>query len=76
MIVISVSQAILISPLFSLFSFRSDCIELDFKEISYLVWVLDLALISLLQETEQTEPHHEVVLKSTQFCLLSLDTHL
>ena len=32
------------------------------------VWVLALALISLLLETEQTEPHHEVVLKSTQFC--------
>ena len=40
------------------------------------VWVLDLALISMLKETEQTEPHHEVVLKSTQFCQLSLDTHL
>ena len=32
------------------------------------VWVLALALISLLLETEQTEPHLEVVLKSTQFC--------
>ena len=32
------------------------------------VWVLDLALISLLQEAEQTEPNQEVVLKSTQFC--------
>ena len=31
------------------------------------VWALALAFISLLLETEQTEPHLEVVLKSTQF---------
>ena len=35
LIVISVSQAFSIS--FSFFSFRSDCIEFDFKEISYFV---------------------------------------
>ena len=36
--------------------------------VASCVWVLALALISFLLQTEQTEPHLEVVLKSTRFC--------
>ena len=48
----------------------------DSCSVASSVWVLALALISLLLETEQTEPHLKVVLKSMQFWQLSLNTHL